>query len=163
MIKLKTTAYIYLSGVIQTVLSKKSAHFCPIGTEYYVEDTNETIQEFIECPGPDDPPHFTLCCPGKCCELEVVDSLLGLDISYTIALSLTVILACLVAGVGIVICCFSSRCPMYDTCAGGYKRRDKGNIPFGDLDCRDTDPLTSGRDAKYYTAPDIKVTKADHV
>ena len=35
----------------------------------------------------------------ECCELKFVDSLLGLDISYTIAASLTVIVFCLVAGV----------------------------------------------------------------
>jgi len=158
------TALIPLSALVQTALSKEAASFCPVpDSEYYDRENDETIQEFFECPGPDDPPENTLCCDKECCPLVHVDALTGLDIRIVAAVSITVIILCLIAGIGIVVCCFWSPCPMYDTCGGSYKRTG-GNLPFGDLDGRDTDPLTSGVN-QYYAPPSIKVKvdKAAHV
>jgi hypothetical protein len=35
-------------------------------------------------------------------------------------ISLTVITTCILVGVIIIVCCFVSSCPLYDTCAGSW-------------------------------------------
>ena len=94
--------------------------------------------------------------------------MLRVDIRVAMIISITVIIISITTSISLIICCFWSQCPLYDTCAGGYKRRD--NLPFGEYDGSDTDLLTSNGHAKhnpkyYATASDvkIKVTKADHV
>jgi hypothetical protein len=93
---------------------------------------------------------------------------LRVDIKVAMVISITVI--SITTGITLIICCFWSSCPLYDTCAGGYKRRDI--LPFGEYEGSDTDLLTSNGHAKhnhkYYATASlsdvkIKVTKADHV
>jgi len=152
---------------ISSASSNPPAAFCPVaGAEYYDKENDETIQEYFECPGPDDPPNFTRCCDEKCCTLRHIDSVMGLDLPIAIALSVSVIIICIVLGITIIVCCFWSPCPMYDTCGGGYKRRE-GAVPFG-MDYADTDPLTGNgatTATKYYTAQDVDIKngKPDHV
>ena len=143
--------------------------FCPVeGSDYLDSSSSDQepreVREFFECPGPDDPPSHTVCCAAKCCSLQVIDSVLRVDIRIAMLISLTIIIVCILTGIILIICCFCSDCPLYDTCQGSYKRRE--GLPFGDLDSRDTDPLTSIRNnPKYYATSDvkIKVTQADHV
>lgn len=160
-------------GTLLAFLSSGSAtddnsgvKFCPVvGSDYYDKSNDEVVQEFFECPGAEDPPYYTVCCAEKCCPVIHIDSVLGIDITIAMAISITVILLCLILGITMVVCCFWSPCPLYDTCGGGYKRRG-GTVPFGDLDAADTDPLTSNGCTKYYTAQDVdcKVAeKAEHV
>lgn len=49
-------------------------------------------------------------------------------------ISLTVIIICVVSGVAIIICCFVSSCPMYDTCSGSWddNKFSKGSLFMGD-------------------------------
>ena len=113
-------------------------------------------------------PDHTICCEQNCCPVRHIDSVLRVDIRVAMIISITVIIISITTGISLIICCFWSQCPLYDTCAGGYKRRDI--LPFGEYDGSDTDLLTSNGHAKhnpkyYATASNvkIKVTKADHV
>ena len=42
----------------------------PDDIEYY------SLQEYFECPGPDDPPDHTICCGQSCCPVRHIDSVL---------------------------------------------------------------------------------------
>ena len=42
-------------------------------------------------------------------------------------ISLTVIIICVAAGIAIIICCFVSSCPMYDTCSGSWSDTKRGS------------------------------------
>jgi len=146
-----------------------TASFCQVeGSDYYDKPDGKTIKEYFECPGPDDPPDHTVCCEQNCCPVRHIDSVMNVDIRVAMVISITVILISITTGVTLIICCFWSDCPLYDTCAGGYKRGDV--LPFGDFDGSDTNLITSNGHAKhnpkyFATASDvkIKVTKADHV
>eukprot|EP00092_Neocalanus_flemingeri_P027831 GFUD01030214.1.p1 GENE.GFUD01030214.1~~GFUD01030214.1.p1 ORF type:complete len:181 (-),score=53.32 GFUD01030214.1:650-1192(-) len=155
---------ILMSGTVTA-----TASFCPVeGSDYYDKPEGKITKEFFECPGPDDPPDHTVCCEQNCCPVRHIDSVLRVDIRVAMAISITVIIISITTGITLIICCFWSNCPLYDTCAGGYKRQSI--LPFGEYDGSDTDLLTSNGHAKhnpkyYSTASDvkIKVTKADHV
>ena len=91
-----------------------------------------------------------------------------LDIKVAMVISITVIFISISTGITLIICCFWSDCPLYDTCAGGYKRQDV--LPFGGFEGSDTNLIRSNghgkQKPKYFaTTSDvkIKVTKADHV
>lgn len=140
--------------------------FCPVeGSDYYDKPEGRTIKEYFECPGPDDPSDHTICCDQHCCPVRHIDSVLRIDIRWAMVISITVIIISITTGITLIICCFWSNCPLYDTCAGGYKRRE--GLPFGSYEGSDTDLLAGhGAHQKYYaTANDvkIKVTKADQV
>jgi len=45
---------------------------CPLSE--YIDDSDEVVREFFECPGLDDPPDSRACCDERCC--AVVDSVL---------------------------------------------------------------------------------------
>ena len=45
-----------------------------------------------------------------------------LIVSFVQAISLTVICVCVVTGIVIIICCFVSSCPCYDTLSGGWAK-----------------------------------------
>ena len=45
-----------------------------------------------------------------------------LGLSLNQAISLTVICFCVVTGIVIIICCFVSSCPCYDTLSGGWAK-----------------------------------------
>merc|ERR1711899_375368 len=48
-------------------------------------------------------------------------------------LSLTVILICVITGAAVIICCFVSSCPMYDTCSGSWNDKSSaGSLFLGD-------------------------------
>lgn len=149
--------------------TNSSASFCPVeGADYYDQPNHKTIKEFFECPGPEDPEDHTICCEQKCCPLRHIDSVMRVDIRVAMAISLTVIILSVTTGITLIVCCFWSNCPLYDTCAGGYKRTT--TLPFGDFHGSDTDPLTGNgkHDPRFYTTADpsdvkIKVTEADHV
>ncbi len=52
--------------------SRPDASLCPLSE--YIDDNEETVREFFECPGLEDPPNYRACCEEKCC--PVVDSVL---------------------------------------------------------------------------------------
>merc|ERR1719373_1534691 len=54
---------------------------------------------------------------------------MNLDIHVAMAISLTVISACVVTGIVIVICCFVSSCPCYDTLSGGWGKGEPVQNP----------------------------------
>ena len=55
------------------------------------------------------------------------------DIRLAMMISLTVIVICVVTGVAIIICCFVSSCPMYDTCSGSWSDKSSaGSLFLGD-------------------------------
>jgi len=149
--------------------SSSDANFCPVeGGDYYDQPNHKTIKEFFECPGPEDPEDHIICCAQKCCPVRHIDSVMKIDIRVAMAISLTVIILSVTTGITLIICCFWSQCPLYDTCAGGYKRTS--TLPFGDFHGSDTDPLTGNgkHDPRFYTTADptevkIKVTEAEHV
>lgn len=168
---------VHLSGVfLSTILMSgtflmpapvsATTSFCPVeGSDYYDKPEGKTIKEYFECPGPDDPLDHTICCEQNCCPVKHIDSVMRVDIRVAMVISITVIVISITTGITLIICCFWSNCPLYDTCAGGYKRRDI--LPFGTYEGSDTDLLAgNGHNQKYYaTASDvkIKVTKADQV
>lgn len=162
-----------LMVLLPTLSMGDTTNFCLVkGGDYYDKQNDKTIKEYFECPGPEDPADHTICCDQKCCPLRHIDSVMKVDIGVAMAISLTVIIVSVTTGIILIVCCFISSCPLYDTCAGGYKKRSgTGDIlPFGeyDNDGRDTDPLTNGvkNNPKYYaTSSDlkIKITKPDHV
>ena len=84
----------------------------------------------------------------------------------------------LITAVTLVICCFKYGCPLYDTCSGGYTRRDTlpGCYGTGEYEGSDQDLLTGNGNVKehvskapgkkfYATASDkhINADKAQHV
>ncbi|XP_059084463.1 uncharacterized protein LOC131881579 [Tigriopus californicus] len=91
---------------------------CPLNE--YIDDSDETVREFFECPGLEDPPDHRLCCEEKCCPLVEIDSVLKVDIRIAMIISLSVICLCVFTGIVIVLCCFISSCPLYDVCLGGW-------------------------------------------
>ena len=94
-----------------------NAVLCPLNE--YIDEEDQVVKEFYECPGPSNPPDFTVCCEqDQCCQLTHVDSILGLDLKIAMIISLVVIVICVITGVMIIICCFAHPCPLYDTCSG---------------------------------------------
>jgi len=160
-------------GDVFTIIPSAAATitFCPVDPEGsdYLKLEGKSIKEYFECPGPDDPSDHTICCKdNQCCPVKHIDSVLGIDIKDAMVISITVIIISITTAITLIICCFSSNCPLYDTCAGGYKRRDI--LPFGSYEGSDTDLLAGNSDSpnnkKYYaTANDIKikVNKAEQV
>lgn len=113
------------------------AVLCPLSE--YIDDEGESVKEFYECPGPENPPEYTVCCEeGKCCQMTHVDSILGVDLKIAMIISLCVIVLCVISGLVIIICCFAHPCPFYDTCSGSW---DKGIVieiflrPFQNPNC----------------------------
>ena len=134
--------------------------FCPVSNaDYYDQPNDRTVRAYYECPGPGDPPSHAACCSsssaprpgeagedstGSCCPR--MDSVLRVDVKLAMLASLAVICACAVIGVTLVVCCFSSSCPAYDTCQGGSYKRREALLPSWDYDghdTADTDPLTA--------------------
>lgn len=105
------------------------AVLCPVSE--YIDEDSQTVQEFFECPGPEDPADHTVCCEDKCCQLLHLDSVLQLDIRIAMAISLAVIVVCLVSGIALVICCFAPPCPLYDTCSGTWGKHESSIGPAG--------------------------------
>ncbi|KZS03215.1 Uncharacterized protein APZ42_034096 [Daphnia magna] len=87
-------------------------------------------QDLYHCPQPGDPSHFTDCCysdskiSGECCERKHRDFVSGFDDSLLIAISVGVIIVCLLTSVLVLICCFCSRCPLYTVCHNKYHHND---------------------------------------
>ena len=87
------------------------------------------------------------------------------------------VLFSLITAVTLVICCFKYGCPLYDTCSGGYTRKDTlpGCYGTGEYEGSDQDlltgngnvePVSKGPGKKFYaTASDkhINADKAQHV
>jgi len=156
-----------------------SANFCPVdGADYLDRPDGNIIKEYFECPGPDDPPDHTICCGQSCCPVRHIDSVLQVDIEVAMMISITIILISLITAVTLVICCFKYGCPLYDTCSGGYTRRDTlpGCYGTGEYEGSDQDLLTGNGNVKehvskapgkkfYATASDkhINADKAQHV
>ena len=150
---------------------------CPLNE--YIDDNDETVREFFECPGRENPPDHTICCEEKCCPMIQLDSVLKVDIRIAMIISLTVIVVCILAGVILVLCCFMSSCPMYDTCAGSWGKGEPRNPPAffngyvpGEMPPHPMATLNGGRrllEEKNHhkvAAVDIgpiKVSEADHV
>ena len=145
---------------------------CPLNE--YIDDNDETVREFFECPGRENPPDHTICCEEKCCPMIQLDSVLKVDIRIAMIISLTVIVVCILAGIILVLCCFMSSCPKYDTCAGSWGKDEPRNPPSffnGYVPGEMPHPmatLNGGRllEKNHKVAVDIgpiKVTEADHV
>lgn len=131
---------------------------CPISDTEYIDTNQNTVNEYYECPDPTGDPLLTMCCEDeeprvenrnhedlilsiikgytkhKCCLPPVpLDSVLKVDIRIAMIISLTVIVICVVTGVAIIICCFVSSCPMYDTCSGSWSdKSSSGSLFLGD-------------------------------
>ncbi|XP_046653847.1 uncharacterized protein LOC124344358 [Daphnia pulicaria] len=90
-------------------------------------------QDLFHCPRPEDPPQFTDCCysdsqavpaTGMCCERKSHDSMLGFGDSMLIAISVGVIISCLLSSILVLVCCFCSKCPLYSVCHSKYEHND---------------------------------------
>lgn len=100
---------------------------------------------------------------------------LQVDIKIAMIISLTVICVCVVSGVLIVVCCFVSSCPLYDTCAGSWSRselRHQYQHPFiGGYIPSDMHPLTLNGSKEHLEKnhkladgiSPVKIADADHV
>jgi hypothetical protein len=142
--------------------SKPNTVLCRLADSDYVDDKDQTVSEFFECPGHEDPPDHTSCCGERCCRPPVtLDAILRVDIRMAMVISLTVIAACVVAGVVIVLCCFLSTCPLYDTCSGSWGKRERASaqsacdglvptyfVPAGYVRAQDGHPHTINRSAR---------------
>ena len=62
----------------------RDAVLCPLNE--YIDDNDETVREYFECPGLDDPPSHTLCCEDKCCAM--VDSVLQVQGVYQLSFTI---------------------------------------------------------------------------
>jgi len=102
---------------------------CPVRDSLYYDDNTNPINEYFECPGPEDPPGHNRCCEDGCCPTVILDSILNVDIHVAMAISLTVICFCVVTGIVIIICCFVSSCPCYDTLSGGWAKGEPVQNP----------------------------------
>lgn len=131
---------------------------CPISDTEYIDTNQNTVNEYYECPDPSGDPTLTTCCVDeepkedttsyddlilriikgdtkhKCCRPPIsLDSVLKVDIRIAMIISLTVIVICVITGVAIIICCFVSSCPMYDTCSGSWNDKSSaGSLFLGD-------------------------------
>jgi len=105
--------------------SHRDAVLCPLDN-YYIDDADQPVREYYECPGYDDPDDFKRCCPedgqDKCCQLKHLDSILGVDLKIAMIISLSVIVLCVISGFILIICCFAHPCPLYDTCSGSWDK-----------------------------------------
>jgi len=133
---------------------------CPISDTEYIDTHQNTVNEYYECPDPFGDQELTTCCmeeeeePSnqyisheefierikkgdtrhKCCKPPIaLDSVLKVDIRIAMILSLTVIVICVITGAAVIICCFVSSCPMYDTCSGSWNDKSSaGSLFLGD-------------------------------
>ena len=103
------------------------AVLCPLNE--YIDDEDQTVREFFECPGPEDPADFKVCCEEACCQLKHVDSILGVDLKLAMMISLCVIVLCVISGIMVIICCFAHPCPLYDACSGSWGKDEKSIAP----------------------------------
>ncbi|XP_071743827.1 uncharacterized protein [Lepeophtheirus salmonis] len=121
-----TTAYpSYVDG------PPEDAILCPLAQ--YTDANGENVQEYFQCPGLDDPKDYKSCCEEKCCPYTNVDSILQIDIRIAMFISLAVITLCIISGITIIICCFVSSCPLYDTCSGDASWGSDGDYVPGDM------------------------------
>jgi len=159
-----------IMAVIPVPSLSSAANFCPVeGSDYFDKPEGNVIKEYFECPGPEDPPDHTICCGQSCCAVRHIDSVLQVDIEVAMVISITIILISLVTAVTLVICCFKYGCPLYDTCSGGYTRRD--TLPgygTGEYEGSDQDLLTAHTSPgkKFYATTSekhINMDKAEHV
>lgn len=61
---------------------RPDAVLCPLSE--YIDDNEQVVKEYFECPGHGDPSNHRNCCEDKCCPM--VDSVLQLDIQYVLYL-----------------------------------------------------------------------------
>ena len=93
------------------------------------------------------------CCEDGCCPTVILDSIMNVDIHVAMvscqlqleylfltsigsldqAISLTVICMCVVTGIVIIICCFVSSCPCYDTLSGGWAKGEPVQVRILEL------------------------------
>ncbi len=75
-----------------------------------------------------------------------MDSVLGLDLKVAMVVSLCVIVFCVTSGLVLIVCCFWSQCPMYDTCSGSWDKNSTAVTPdmmFGAMQVNDEADLTT--------------------
>lgn len=144
-----------------------NAVVCPISE--YIDESDELVTEYFQCPGPEDPKDYTICCNEKCCPLLQIDSVLKVDIRIAMVISLTVICICVLSGIIIVVCCFASSCPLYDTCSGSWGKNEASYVPadlhpltLNGMPTSETDELKNHL-YKVQDGSNIKITKPDHV
>jgi len=120
-----------LFGQVASTLASHNpnAVLCPLSE--YIDEDDQIVSEFYECPSPGEPESHTRCCEiEKCCKFEHIDSVLGLELKKAMIISLFVIIVCILTGVVIIICCFAHQCPLYDACSGSWDK-DQSSIAPG--------------------------------
>ena len=101
-----------------------------------------------------------------------LDPVLMVDVRVAMCIYLSVIVVCVVLGVAIVICCFSSSCPLYDTCSGGWSKGEpvqnpaqffNGYVSAGDMHLNGGVSSDKKNHISSVQNPVVKVSEADHV
>ncbi|EEB10315.1 hypothetical protein Phum_PHUM033900 [Pediculus humanus corporis] len=107
----------------------------------------EYIQQPMEytCPRDFDPVTHTMCChDGNCCEPTLVSMAPSNDWIIMVT-AILVICSCLVLTVLAVVCCFWSKCPLYNACRANYST---SNVIVYSLGKEDPTPLMPAEDGK---------------
>lgn len=111
-------------GLVFLFLAVASAKLCYLpnqGINTWPSGTKVTDESLVNCPQPEDPYHFSECCDegqeSLCCEPKhhAKTALFGSNNQLLIITSVGVITMCLAVMVVVLVCCFSSQCPLY-TC-----------------------------------------------
>ena len=141
------------------------AVLCPLNE--YIDVDKQTVREFFECPGPEDPADYKVCCQEQCCQLKHVDSILGVDLKLAMTISLCVIVLCVISGIMLIICCFAHPCPLYDACSGSWGKDEKSiapgmilALPPNTTDCCENNPP---QEAQQLLATKDQNGKVNHV
>uniref|UniRef100_T1J0F8 Uncharacterized protein n=1 Tax=Strigamia maritima TaxID=126957 RepID=T1J0F8_STRMM len=95
----------------------------------YMSSDRLIFPEYI-CPRPNDPSDYSECCSHvspECCPPE--RHFYQIDNTLATAIAVIVSLTCLAATVAIIVCCFWSKCPLYNACRVQYSTQ--GEIIYG--------------------------------
>lgn len=87
--------------------------------------TSEYPKNHIECCGPADVTQPQCCLPGG--------RFYEIDSRIATAIAASVITCCIAVAVLVLVCCFWSRCPLYNTCRAHYT--DSGVVIYAPTDC----------------------------
>ncbi|XP_046405701.1 uncharacterized protein LOC124170784 [Ischnura elegans] len=133
-------------------------------TDTGIDSTTPTdVDNTFSCPQPDDPKDFTECCWDprlQCCPVPHIVH--QMDDQLVMIVGLVVINTCLFLTVLIVVCCFWSHCPLYNTCRINYSQGDI--IAYS----KEDDPLNSmppeDKDGQHHYSPNsVKIKPVEDV
>lgn len=129
--------------LVALLLNIFSSGYCKICSNFSSEssDFSDKSSPFpkvygteISCPRPQDPEDYTECCPDSfsCCfpwtNAVHRPTLLQINEDVIPIIAVTVICTCLTVTVLVVVCCFWSRCPLYNACRVNYT--DRGPVAY---------------------------------